>query len=77
MPFVPCGLAGGAAFKDARFHHLPRVPQVSYVKFREMVYRVFREILYTLLGKVLVSMKRSTIVERFIAGSSSRTRVAQ
>ena len=47
------------------------------VKFREMVYRESLDILY-ICGEVFgVSRKRSTIVERFLAGSISRTRVLQ
>ncbi len=47
----------------------PTLCAKNAVKFRDMV--------YTLLGCCFSAIKRSTIVERLIAGSISRTRVAQ
>ncbi len=54
-----------------------RMEEQSYdpvvpVKFREIIYRLSPDILYASVG-----VHRSTIVERWITGLSSRTKVAQ
>ena len=50
-------------------------PQVEGVKFREMVYRLSLDILYRFVERFCCSTNRSTIVDRFVAGSISRIRV--
>jgi REP element-mobilizing transposase RayT len=52
-------------------------PMSGFVKSQDMVYKVSRDILYTFQFFCWLAIKRSTIVERFIVGSSSRTRVVQ
>jgi hypothetical protein len=55
----------------------PPVPKGEGVKFQEMVYRLSLDILYIFVERFCCSTKRSTIVDRLVAGSSSRIRVLQ
>ncbi len=56
---------------------IPPLREKRCVKFREMVYKTSPDILY-ILGHVFGSViQRSTIVERWITGSSSRMSVLQ
>jgi len=44
-------------------------PTSPFVEFSDIVFRVFRDILYTFQECISVSVKRSKVVERFIARS--------
>jgi hypothetical protein len=66
-------LPGEGRLRSAVF----RVPKCKAVKFQEMVNSLSLEMVYTFAGEFCFSTKRSTIVERFVAGVISRISVLQ